>query len=81
MNAMSQPFPTTFKPSSIWGDTIFSAKAVGRDGIVRRAIRVVEREMGRKAFVSVVQRCGFHLVECGGQFIVIGNPGLMKVTC
>jgi hypothetical protein len=41
-----------------WLDDVFAAKAVGKGGIVRRAIRDVEREMGRESlsakFAAVV---------------------------
>ena len=64
-----------------WLDTLFAAKAVGKAGIVRRAVRDVERETGRAAFVAEVRRRGFHLLECGGQFIVICNPGQLQIIC
>jgi hypothetical protein len=64
-----------------WIDLVFEAKAVGKGGIVRRAVRDVERETGRAAFEAEVRRRRFHLIECGGQFIVICNPGRMQVIC
>jgi hypothetical protein len=64
-----------------WLDDLFAAKAVGKAGIVRRAVRDVEREIGRAALIAEVRRRGFHLVECGGQFIVICNSGHMQVIC
>ena len=76
--ARMQPTPTR---GSIWLAHIFDAKAVGKGGVVRRAIRDVEREAGREAFVAEVRRRKYHLVECGGQFIVICNPGHMTVVC
>lgn len=64
-----------------WLDHVFSAKAVANGGVVRRSIRDVEREVGRARFVQEVRRRGFHLVECGGQFIVICNPGQVRILC
>ncbi len=64
-----------------WLVSLFEAKAVQKGGIVRRAIHDVEREVGRQALVAEVNRRGFHMVECGGQFIVICNTGAMKVVC
>lgn len=64
-----------------WLDDVFAAKAVGKGGIVRRAVRDVEREIGREILVHEVRKRGFHLIECGGQFIVICNPGQMQVIC
>lgn len=62
-----------------WCARIFDAKAARSGGIVRRAVKDVEREIGRVAFINEVTRRGFHLVECGGQFIVICNAGKMTV--
>jgi hypothetical protein len=64
-----------------WLDDLFAAKAVGKAGIVRRAVRDVEREVGRAALVFEVRRRGFHLIECGGQFIVICNTGQLQIVC
>jgi hypothetical protein len=67
------------KGNPSWCARIFDAKAARTGGIVHRAVRDVEREIGRPAFVQEVGRRGFHLVECGGQFIVICNAGNMIV--
>lgn len=50
---------------------LFSAKAARSGGIVRRAVRDVEREVGREAMIAEAERRGFHLLECAGQFIII----------
>lgn len=75
---MFRPLPTD---NHQWLEELFSAKAVNKGGVVRRAVRDVEREVGRAALEAHVRKRGFHLVECGGQFIVICNPGLLKVVC
>lgn len=54
-----------------WCDAVFAAKAAQKGGIVRRAVRDVEREVGRHAFIAEVSRRHFHLIECADQFIVI----------
>lgn len=64
-----------------WLAEIFAAKAAKRGGIVRRAVRDVEREIGRDALVAEVKRRRFHLVENGGQFIIICNDGGLRVIC
>jgi hypothetical protein len=64
-----------------WGRRIFNAKTVQRGGVLRRSVRDVEREIGREALVAEVKARGFHLIECGGQFIIICNPGHMRVIC
>lgn len=68
-------------PPNPWLEDLFSAKAVCRGGVVRRAVRDVEREVGRHRFVAEVRRRGFHLVECGGQFLVICNSGRIEILC
>ncbi|MEL6839117.1 MAG: hypothetical protein AAFP85_07475 [Pseudomonadota bacterium] len=50
---------------------LFGAKTAQKGGIVRRAVRDVEREVGRAAMIAEVERRGFHLLECADQFIVI----------
>ena len=62
-----------------WIDQIFSAKAVQRGGVVRRAVAIVEREIGRERLMEEVDRRGFHLIECGGQFVIICNGGQIRI--
>ena len=62
-----------------WRDQIFGAKAAQHGGIVRRSVRDVEREIGRDHLIEDVRQCGYHLIECGGQFIIICNAGQMRV--
>ena len=71
--------PPVSHPS--WCNAIFTAKAVGKGGVIRRAVQDVEREIGRDAFIREVRRRGYHLVEVGGQFVVICNDGQMTVLC
>lgn len=54
-----------------WLDQVFAAKAARSGGIVRRAVRDVEREIGRAALIAEVERRRFHLIECADQFIII----------
>ncbi|MFP4044002.1 MAG: hypothetical protein ACLFTP_05470 [Rhodosalinus sp.] len=49
--------------------------------MLRRSVRDVEREIGREALVAEVRARGFHLIECGGQFIIICNSGHIRVIC
>jgi len=62
-----------------WCDTVFAAKAAQNGGIVRRAVRDVEREVGRQAFIAEVSRRHFHLIECADQFIVICRDDDVRV--
>lgn len=62
-----------------WIAQIFSAKAVARGAVVRRSVAIVEREIGREMFLDEVRRRGFHVIECGGQFVVICNNGQIRL--
>jgi hypothetical protein len=64
-----------------WLRRLFAAKAARNGGVLRRAVRDVEREVGRDALAAEVRARGFHLIECGGQFVIICNPGHMRVIC
>lgn len=81
MLSRMQMFSPPLLLAQAWLDDLFAAKAVGKGGIVRRAVADVEREIGHQVLVSEVRRRGFHLIECGGQFIVICNPGHMQILC
>lgn len=68
-------------PVAAWFDKLFSAKAAEGGAIVRRSMRTVDRDIGRDALEAEVRARGYHLVECGGQYIVICNPGFLRVIC
>ncbi|MGH1413828.1 MAG: N-(5'-phosphoribosyl)anthranilate isomerase [Pelagimonas sp.] len=61
-----------------WIDQVFSARAVSKGGVVRRSVLWVENEIGRARFIQEVDARGFHLLECGGQFIVVCNNGPIR---
>jgi hypothetical protein len=67
--------------ADFWVATVFSAKAVARGAVVRRSVHWVAREIGIERFVDEVQRRGYHMVETGGQFIVICNRDPLRVIC
>ncbi len=64
-----------------WIRQVFAAQAVRKGGVIRRAVPWVEREIGRERFVEEVRRRGFHMIECGGQFVVICNRAGLRVVC
>ena len=64
-----------------WIAQVFAAKAASRGGVIRRSVAWVEREVGRDRFVDEIRRRGFHLLETGGQFVVICNGGGVRVIC
>ncbi|UMA65270.1 hypothetical protein LVO79_02005 [Roseivivax marinus] len=62
-----------------WLEQLFAARTVRRGGVVRRATRDVERMVGRRAFREAVRERGFHLVECGDQFVVLCSTDKLVV--
>lgn len=60
---------------------MFAAKAVEKGGVVRRSVPWVEREIGRDRFIEEVRARGFHMIECGKQFVIICNNTGMRVIC
>ncbi|MGB0799810.1 MAG: N-(5'-phosphoribosyl)anthranilate isomerase [Planktomarina sp.] len=62
-----------------WIQQIFSAKAVERGAVVRRSVAIVEREVGRDRLIEEVDQRGYHLIECGGQFVIICNGGRIRL--
>lgn len=58
-----------------WLAEVFSAKSVASGGVVRRARRWVEAEIGLDKFESAVRARGFHLIEAGSQLVVICHAG------
>ncbi len=69
------------KDAESWIRLVFAAKAVANGGVIRRAVHWVEREIGRDRFIQEVGNRGFHLLECGGQFVVICNTSGIRVIC
>ena len=62
-----------------WIKQIFSAKAVERGAVVRRSVAIVEREVGRERLIREIDERGYHLIECGGQFVIICNGGRIRL--
>ncbi|MDF0601804.1 N-(5'-phosphoribosyl)anthranilate isomerase [Psychromarinibacter sp. C21-152] len=64
--------PVHTRPEA-WIAHVFSAKAAMRGGVIRRSVAWVRNEIGEDRFVDEVRLRGFHLLECGGQFVVVCN--------
>ncbi|CAM4099559.1 hypothetical protein PARU111607_04335 [Palleronia rufa] len=60
---------------------MFSAKAVSRGGVVRRSVVWADEQIGRDRLIREVQARGFHMIRCGGQYVVICNRGFIEVVC
>ncbi|MCF6443365.1 N-(5'-phosphoribosyl)anthranilate isomerase [Nereida sp. MMG025] len=65
--------------NEIWLQQLFHAKAAQNGGVIRRSVQDVERKVGRDALELEVRRRQFHLIEAGGQFIVICSKGGLRV--
>jgi hypothetical protein len=75
------PIPRPGLPGQDWLDQIFTAKAARQGGVVRRKIRDVEREIGRDALELAVRRRGFHLLECGEDYVIVCHTAPIRVIC
>lgn len=76
-HALQHPPPV----NPAWCARLFGAQAARSGGVVRRKKRDVHREIGYAAFVAEVQARGFHLIECGDQYLVICHDGHLRVIC
>lgn len=66
---------------SAWIEQIFDAQIVEKDGIVRRNKKDVERYASFESLLRYVRDQQYHLIETGDQYIVICNPGVLKIHC
>ncbi len=78
-----QPDPNLFREAQRqrWIPATFCGKGRGKRAVVRRSEVSVRRELGAKLLEFEVKKRGFHMVRCGGQFIIICNPGQLQVVC
>ena len=56
-----------------WMRQLFSARAAGEGGVIRRKIRDVDRIVGIEAFQAEIARRGFQPLVNADQFIVLCN--------
>jgi hypothetical protein len=68
-----------YSDAAYWLEDVFNAKAARTGGVVRRACGWVEREIGRDLFLASARERGFHVIEGGGQFIVICTKAPIRV--
>lgn len=54
-----------------WQARFFTAMASRRCKVLRCAKQDAERELGYEALHAAVKARGFHLVECGDQYVII----------
>lgn len=62
-----------------WLAQLFSAKAVGKAGVLRRSAGDIDRLVGRDAFLAGVEKRGFRAVENNGQIVIFCNRAPVRV--
>ncbi len=81
MNSMT---PCPAPPRQVhtdWLDQLFRAKSVRNGGVVRRKISDVEREIGRDLLELEVRKRGFHMIESGGQLVILCTSEPVRIIC
>ena len=73
--------PAQPRINMLFMERLFAAKAVNKAGVIRRAKRDVHKHISRVDFIAEVKRRGFHLIECGGQYVILCNDDDMTVLC
>lgn len=58
---------------------MFRAKAARSGGIIRRKIANIEKYASFQDLAKEVEARGFHLIETGGQYVVICDPGYLRL--
>jgi hypothetical protein len=73
-----RPLPIS---SQEWLRQMFASRAALNGGVVRRSVSDVERLVGREAFLELMRRRGFRVVENAGHFVVFCNsdPVLLRL--
>ena len=64
-----------------WLAQLFNAKKVKKGNIVRRSIKSVDKMVGKEELIVEVKRRGFHLLTVGDQYVLVCNPGNVKIVC
>lgn len=72
---MARQIPT----GQAWINQWFRAKAVSNGGIIRRSVKDVKAYASYALLLAEVRRRKFHLLRCGGQYVVLCNSGKMTI--
>ena len=67
--------------SDKWTEKIFNSDTAKSGGVVRRSVKDINRTGNRWQIISECKRRGFHIVENGGQWIIICNRGDFRTVC
>ena len=64
-----------------WLDQIFTTKSAQTGGLVRRKIVDVNREISQEALELEVRRRGYHMLRCGGHFVILCKSDPITLIC
>lgn len=73
--------PLRHMQAECWLFALFASKAAVEGGVVRRAVRDVERLVGRDRFIAEIRRRGYAMVENSGQFVIFCNNAPLRRIC
>ena len=74
-------YPVSISQNDPWLRQISASQSAGNGGVVRRNIADVERKVGRRVLELEVRRRGFHMSECGGQFVIVCSREEIHIFC
>jgi len=61
--------------SNTWIKQAFQANAVRKGAVIRRSKKSVQKIVNRFDLLQEVKSRGFHLIETGGQYVILCNSG------
>jgi hypothetical protein len=64
-----------------WTKRMFAAKQVKKGGIIRRKRANIDKWSSLDAVVKHAQKEGWHVLETGGQIVVLCHKGHLVVHC
>jgi hypothetical protein len=66
---------------SAWVDLFFNAASAQNGGVIRRSVYDVERFDVLDEIVQRAKYEGWHVIETGGQIVVLCHEGSMVIHC
>jgi hypothetical protein len=67
--------------ASAWLEQVFDAQQAQVGGVVRRALRDVERFSSMAELVDEARRRRFHVIETGDQVVILCHEGELAIHC
>ncbi len=66
---------------SAWLDQIFQADAAANGGVVRRSRADVDEYSSLGDLIDEARKRGFHVIETGGQVVILCHSGELLIHC